>query len=109
MQDDFLNENKFFQQALGSFTRDSAYGGAIRHLTDLGLSAEEILDRLDYPVSIETVRKLRRLRLVETGKLSPETPEEQALLATSDTEYIKETDNFGRISFRRVHRESKES
>ncbi len=96
------NENRYFKEALGSFSRDAAYGAAIRHLTDLGLSAEEIRDSLDYPLSLPTVEKLMRKRLVETGKVPPSGLEEEALVRSSECEYVKETDAFGRISFRRV-------
>ena len=99
---DDQNENRYFKDALGSFSRDAAYGAAIRHLTDLGHSAEEIRNELDYPLSLATIEKLMRKRLVETGKLPPETPEEEELLHSSACEYVKETDAFGRISFRRV-------
>ena len=47
-----------FEESLQNFTRDFAYGGAIRHLADHGYSAEQILKEYKYPLSLETVQKI---------------------------------------------------
>ncbi len=47
-----------FEESLQNFTRDFAYGGAIRHLADHGYTAEQILKEYKYPLSLETVQKI---------------------------------------------------
>ena len=44
-----------FRKALENFSFEMACGGAIRRLHDLGMTPEQIHDRLDYPVSIEKI------------------------------------------------------
>ena len=51
-------ENPYFAEALGNFTRDFAYGGAIRHLVDSGYDADRIIREFDYPLSRETIEKM---------------------------------------------------
>ncbi len=94
---------KYFREALGHFARDAAYESAVFHLTDLGLSPEEILPRLEYPnVSPGTVKALWRKRMIKTGRLDPETPEEKAAAASSEHDFIREYDEFGRPWYRRL-------
>ncbi|MCR5417687.1 MAG: hypothetical protein K6E84_02075 [Lachnospiraceae bacterium] len=47
-----------FEESLRNFTRDFAYGGAIRHLADHGYTAEQILKEYKYPLSLDTVQKI---------------------------------------------------
>ncbi len=47
-----------FEESLQNFTREFAYGGAIRHLADHGYTAEQILKEYRYPLSLETIRKI---------------------------------------------------
>ena len=47
-----------FEESLQNFTRDFAYGGAIRHLADHGYTAEQILKEYKYPLSLDTVQKI---------------------------------------------------
>ena len=50
------NEDKsIFNRALHNFTFDVAARGGIRHLYNLGLSAEEIRKELSYPLPIERI------------------------------------------------------
>ena len=100
---DLETSGKYFREALGHFARDAAYESAVFHLTDLGLSPEEILPRLEYRgVSLNTVKGLWRRRMLETGRLQPETPEEKESTGASAYEFIREYDEFGRPGFRRV-------
>ncbi len=50
-------ENSYFNDALSNFTKDFAYGGAIRHLVDKGYSAERIIREFKYPLSRESIEK----------------------------------------------------
>lgn len=52
------NENEYFRDALSNFTRDFAYGGAIRHLVDRGYSVQNIIDEFHYPLSREVIEKI---------------------------------------------------
>ncbi|MCM1088387.1 MAG: hypothetical protein NC419_09535 [Muribaculaceae bacterium] len=66
----------YFEAALSDFMFDVAAGGAIRHLVDRGYSVEQILQKLDYPVSRTKVEKAVFKRLQESGILLSELPEE---------------------------------
>jgi hypothetical protein len=48
----------YFEEALSNFTKDFAYGGAIRHLVDHGYSTDQIIKEFNYPVSRETIEKI---------------------------------------------------
>ena len=49
--------NKDFKNALENFAFDAAAGRAIRHLCDLGRTAEQIQRELDYPVPVSRIEK----------------------------------------------------
>ena len=57
-----------FEESLQNFTRDFAYGGAIRHLTDHGYTPEQILKEYRYPLSLETIEKIQKDYLAEKKK-----------------------------------------
>ena len=87
-----------FKTALQDFAFEAAAGRAIRHLCDLGLSAEEIRKELDYPVGIDRIQKEMEAYLREKQRIQD--GEEEGYT------YIKEYDAFGKASFRRVKQES---
>lgn len=89
-------ENKYFQQALHNFTSDVAYGAAVRHLYDLGMSPEEIQSNLDYPTSIEKINKVIASYIKE---------KEDAKSTGSAYEIRLEYDEYGRRSYRRVKKD----
>ncbi len=84
-------ENREFQKALSNFTHEMASAGAIRHLADLGYTAEEIRDRLDYPTPIERIRDT--MDQYETEK--------KTKAEGKGYEIVREFDAYGRPSFRR--------
>ena len=54
---------RYFEEALHRFTMEVAADGAIRHLWQRGLTAEEIKNELDYPASLEYIKeKIRELQ-----------------------------------------------
>ena len=53
-----MEDEKYFQEALSNFTKDFAYGGAIRHLLDRGYSVERIIREFKYPITEESIRKI---------------------------------------------------
>ena len=67
--------------------------GAIRHLADLGYSAAEIHDRLDFPTPVSQIEE--ELRAYQAEK-------DVADASGVTYEYIRETDAYGRTSLRRV-------
>lgn len=85
------SQNIFFNKALHDFTFEVAVGGEIRHLMKLGYSEDEILKRLDYPIS----RDMLHEAMAKYEKK-----------ADSDSEYeiIREFDSYGRLSFRKVRK-----
>ncbi len=88
-----------FQSALSDFTFEAACGGAIRHLADSGLTAKQIMERLDYPISGERVRKALYKHLCDTCVILEKSPEEK--LPGTKPEYILEYNSYGKPSYRR--------
>lgn len=48
----------YFEDALQQFTRDFAYGGAIRHLVDRGYDTDRIIKEFHYPISRESIDRM---------------------------------------------------
>ena len=82
--------NEHFNQALKNFMKDSANGGAIRHLYDLGYSVDEIREALLFPASVEDIQVV--ITAYEEEKSAPE----------EAYEIIKEQNKFGKTTFRKV-------
>ena len=59
----------YFQEALSNFTKDFAYGGAIRHLVDHGYTVDRIIKEFNYPLSRETIEKMVNRYLEEKNNL----------------------------------------
>ena len=95
-------KNKAFNKALDNFTFDMAGRGAVRHLFNLGMSAAEIHDELLYPVPAEKIREDIWAYLLETGVILLDEPDEDH--KTVRYEFVKETNEYGRVSFRRVEK-----
>lgn len=83
-------DNKYFIEALSSMVNNAAYGDAIKHMHDSGLSKEEIYEKLEYPVSIEKIEAY--ISDYEKKKASED----------SCYEYIERYDNYGKKSYIRV-------
>ena len=94
-----MSEQSFFQNALSNFTHEVASGGAIRHLTDLGYTVQQIYERLDFPTPIERVRSQVWERLLETGVILIDEPGSSP---QEKIDYVREYDQYGKASFRRV-------
>jgi hypothetical protein len=89
---------KEFNKALGNFINDAAAGGAVRHLADLGYSISKIAEEINYPISKERIAQYMWEHYLNIGKISLEEPQPVHEKAS----FVKEQDEFGRISFRRV-------
>lgn len=61
-------ENQYFNEALQNFVQDFAYGGAIRHLADLGYDTDRIIKEYHYPLSRDTIDKIVKEHLKEKNK-----------------------------------------
>lgn len=48
----------YFEESLSNFTKDFAYGGAIRHLVDHGYDVDRIIKEFHYPLSRESIEKI---------------------------------------------------
>ncbi|MBQ1548444.1 MAG: hypothetical protein IIZ61_08635 [Lachnospiraceae bacterium] len=92
-----ITMSQYFNEALGNFVSDVANGGTIRHLTDLGYSAEEIKEHLAIKISDEKLNELIRQRKIENGTLPPEPGEE-----VKNYRIVKEQTKTGKITFRKV-------
>ena len=93
------SDRDVFQSALSDFTFKAACGGAIRHLADSGYTARQIMERLDYPMSGERVRKALYKHLCDTCVILEKSPEEG--LPESKPEYVLEYNSYGKPSYRR--------
>lgn len=96
-----MSEQSFFQNALSNFTHEVASGGSIRHLTDLGYTVKEISEHLSYPTPASRIRRQVWERLIETEVILVDEPGNSTKV-TAD--YVREYDEYGRASFRRVEK-----
>lgn len=94
-----MPENSYFLNSLSNFTHEVASGGAIRHLTDLGYTAKQISEQLDFPTPFKRIQKEMWEHLVNTEVILLEEPGSRKREKVS---YVREYDEFGRASFRRV-------
>ena len=93
-----MSKQDYFRNALSDFTYETASGGAIRHLADLGYTVRQICDRLTYPTPYERVRRTVWQHLIDTKVVLTEEP-------GSGREQGKKTytvahNKYGRASFR---------
>lgn len=95
------SDRNIFQNALSDFTFEAACGGAIRHLADSGCTLRQIMERLDYPISVERVRKALYKHLCDTGVILEESPENG--LPGAKPEYVVEYNSYGKPSYRRKY------
>lgn len=58
----------YFEEALSNFTKDFAYGGAIRHLVDHGYTVDRIIREFHYPISRESIEKIVNQYLADKDK-----------------------------------------
>ena len=89
---------KYFNEALGDFVNEAANGGIIRHLVDLGYSADEIREYLTFQISDESLEKQIRKRQIENGTIEPDPGEEP-----KNYHIVKEQNEYGRVTFRKVY------
>lgn len=94
-----MSEQSFFRNALSNFTHEAASGGSIRHLTDLGYTVKQISEQISFPTPTERIRRQVWERLVETEVILTETP---GLRIHEKVDYVREYDEYGKASFRRV-------
>ena len=102
MYSDSTKSNKAFNKALDNFTFEMAGRGAIRHLFDIGMSVTEIHGELLYPVPEEKIREEIWNYLLEKDVILLEEPDDDH--KTVQYEFVKETNEYGRVSFRRVEK-----
>ena len=96
-----MSEQKYFKKALSNFAYESASGGEIRHLADLGYTVKQIMERLDFPTPYERVQRTVWEHFHNTGVLLSEEPGSEKQKEKSV--YVKEYDKYGKPSFRRVN------
>lgn len=95
-----MSEQDYFKIALSDFTFEVACGGAIRHMADLGYTVSQIKQQLAFPASLEKVQKTVWKHMLDTGTLCLEEPGKKETPEKFD--YIREYDQYGKASFRRV-------
>ncbi len=95
-----MDETSYFQNALSSFVTDAACGGAVRHLTDIGYTLDQIVDRLDYPAPRAKVQRIMMAYLYESRVLLPEEPTEE--LFAPQEQFVQVQDAYGKRSFRKI-------
>lgn len=89
-----------FNKALSNLINDSACGGAVRHLADLGYSVSEITGRLDFPLPKITVADMVWKYYLEVGIIRLEAPKENDYV--EKVSYVKDVSSYGKSSLRRV-------
>lgn len=95
-----MSEQNYFKNALSDFTFEAAAGGAIRHLADLGYTAKQIMEQLNFPVSYSKIQKTLWEHLSDTGVIRLTEPGSGA--SREKAEFVKEYDKYGHVSFRKV-------
>lgn len=93
-----MSEQKYFKNALSDFTYETASGGAIRHLADLGYTVKQITEKLTYPTPYERVRKTVWQYLIDTGVILTQEPEKGGVKGKAA--YTVEHGKYGKASFR---------
>ncbi|MBD5491177.1 MAG: hypothetical protein HDR16_03385 [Lachnospiraceae bacterium] len=99
-----MDRPDYFRTALSSFATDVACGGAIRHLTNLGYTLEQIVARLDYPTPRSKAQRIMMEHLYERRVLLLQEPS-PALFALQ-AQFVEEQDAYGRRTFRKVYIDS---
>ncbi len=82
-----------FLGALGRMTSEAGYAPAVRHLAELGYTVEEIKEQLLYPATDEQIEAVLR------------ESREKAESGESEYVYVKDTDAYGKPTFRRVRKD----
>lgn len=95
-----MDETNYFQNALSGFTTEVACGGAVRHLTDIGYTLDQIVDRLDYPAPRAKVQRIMMAYLYESHVLLREEPSEK--LFAPREQFVQEQNAYGRRSLRKI-------
>jgi len=98
-------EHSYFREALARFTHEAASGGAIRHLADTGYTVRQITDKLDFPTPYTKVQATVWEHLIQTRVIVLEISGGVAPTPT----YVREYDQYGKASFRRVVEEGTEA
>ena len=91
---------RYFKEALTQFSQDVASGGAIRHLTDIGYTARQIVDALDFPTPYAVVQRVMWEHLTDSGVILLDEPGSKP--RTKKGAFVKEYGQYGRVSFRRL-------
>lgn len=97
-----MSEQEYFKNALSNFTFETASGGAIRHLADLGYPVKRIMERLTFPTPYERVQKTVWEHLLDTGVILLEEPGRESAQGREKVTYERDYDKYGKPSFRRV-------
>ncbi len=105
MKSDMSDRQDYFKTALSNFTFDVASGGAIRHLTDRGYTADQIRKMLDVPTPFGRIQDTIWKHLLDKEVILLEEPGSGGKREKYD--FIAEYDSWGRRSYRRVVVEEK--
>lgn len=95
-----MEQDQNFKTALSNFATDIACGGAVRHLTDIGYTLDQIVERLDYPAPRAKVQKIMMEHLYENRVILREEPSEALFIPPKA--YVQEQDAYGRRSMRKI-------
>ncbi len=93
-------EHRYFNQALSDFVGDMAYGGALRHLADLGYTVDQMVKELDYPISRERAGAFVWRYYLDRGIILLKEPPEEPLI--EKVSYVREYGKYGSAHYRRV-------
>ncbi len=97
---DRSRESDCFREALSRFSGEVANKGAICHLADIGYTAGQIVDALDFPAPFSRVQDVMWEHFLEEGVILCEEPGSGKRRGKSV--FVKEYGPYGRTSFRRA-------
>lgn len=96
----------YFQKALSNMVFETACGASIRSMVDRGCTTKQIVEGLDYPISLERARRAVTDYLLEQDILRRQPPD--AGESRESFTYVQEKGKFGKTSFRKVAQQEKE-
>ena len=90
-----------FNNALSSFLREFANGGAIRHFVELEYSVKEIKSKLDFPASVEDIAEYVWKTYVDMRVVCLD-ESDMGESFIEKTEYVTDYGKYGKTSLRKV-------
>lgn len=89
------------KEHIHKFINDFADGGAVNHLADLGMTVEQIVSKLDFPIPKAAVAEMVWKHFLDSGKILMEKPKPGQEFIEKIT-YEKVQGKYGRSSMQQI-------